>query len=113
MKKWRGELWPCFRLGRMEPGLRACSCYWFDCFYYFLQRMMATRAHCEDILANGGGGGSCFGPLGFARMKRGLSKWQLGRFKCGRRLPCCGSIPCGLPSTFVGGIAGLRYDVFR
>jgi hypothetical protein len=91
MKKWHEELWPCFRLGRMEQAYGFCSCYWFDSFYYFLQRMMATRAHCEDILANGGGG-SCFGPLGFARMKRGFSKWQVGCLSVVGVYPPCG--PC-------------------
>lgn len=32
-----------------------------------LQRSVGKKAHCEDILANGGGGFS-FGSLGFARM---------------------------------------------
>ena len=70
-----------------------------------------NEAHCEDILAKGGGGG-LFRSVGFARMKREQAS---GKWAASSAVVTSTLWPAHPLRTLDlrGGHAGLRYDVFR
>jgi len=87
MKEWLVRaLESDFQLYHMDSGLRAWFLLLFRMFPLLSLAHDGNEAHCEDILANGGGG--FFRSVGVSRMGREQAKWQVGYSKCDRHLPC-------------------------